>query len=85
MRGSWAGGRETQVVTQLTEIVNGMGLDGVDIDYEYFYEDNQNGSGFKEGAEAQKLLADITVGLRNSLPEGSEITHAPSGTGYLVL
>ena len=62
MGGSWAGdsndwwdycvGRETQVVDQITGYVNDMGYDGVDIDYEYFYEDNQNGSGFIKGAQA---------------------------------
>ncbi|OEU11859.1 glycoside hydrolase, partial [Fragilariopsis cylindrus CCMP1102] len=87
MGGSWAGdnndcwdycfGRETQVVNRLTTIVNEMGLDGVDIDYEYFHEDNQNGSGFTRGAQAQKFLKDVTVGLRNSMPAGSELTHAP--------
>ena len=54
-----------------------MGLDGVDLDYEYFYEDNQNGLGFNRGAEAQKFLKDVTIGLRNKLPAGSEVTHAP--------
>jgi len=98
MGGSWAGdnndcwdycfGRETQVVNRLTTIVNEMGLDGVDIDYEYFYEDNQKGSGFTKGAEAQKFLKDVTVGLRTSMPAGSELTHAPMepdmepGTAY---
>ena len=85
--GSWASdnndcweycfGREDQVTEQLVAIVNEMGLDGVDLDYEYFYEDNQNGSGFSKGAEAQKFLKDVTVGLRNKLPAGSELTHAP--------
>ena len=80
MGGSWAGdnndcwehcfGRETQVVNRLTDIVNDMGLDGVDIDYEYFYDDNQNGSGFTKGAKAQKFLKDVTLGLRQSMPEG---------------
>jgi hypothetical protein len=87
MGGSWAGdnndcwnycfGRETQVVNRLTTIVNEMGLDGVDIDYEYFYEDNQNESGFTKGAEAQTFLRDVSLGLRNSMPAGSELTHAP--------
>merc|ERR1711915_187953 len=87
MGGSWAGdvndcweycfGREEQVVSRLTEIVNDMGLDGVDIDYEYFYEDNQNGSGFTKGAEAQKFLKDITLGLKAELPHDSIVTHAP--------
>jgi len=90
MGGSWAGdpndcwdycfGREAQVVDRLTEIVNDMGLDGVDIDYEYFYEDNQNGSGFNKGVQAQKFLKDVTVGLRNSMPAGFELTHAPMET-----
>jgi len=87
MGGSWNGdkndcwdycfGRETQVVNQLTSIVNNMGLDGVDIDYEYFYENNQNGSPFNKGPQAQKFLNDVTIGLRNSMPAGSELTHAP--------
>jgi len=87
MGGSWDGdnndcwdycfGRENQVVNRLTDIVNGNGYDGIDIDYEYFYEDNQNGSGFTKGAKAQKFLKDITVGLRNKLPTESELTHAP--------
>jgi len=86
MGGSWNGknrcwdhcfGREAQVVDRLTEIVNDMDLDGVDIDYEYFYEDNQNGSDFTKGSEAQKFLKDVTLGLRNKMPEGSELTHAP--------
>eukprot|EP00751_Fragilariopsis_kerguelensis_P031753 CAMPEP_0170906538 /NCGR_PEP_ID=MMETSP0735-20130129/754_1 /TAXON_ID=186038 /ORGANISM="Fragilariopsis kerguelensis, Strain L26-C5" /LENGTH=812 /DNA_ID=CAMNT_0011302459 /DNA_START=61 /DNA_END=2499 /DNA_ORIENTATION=- len=87
MGGSWDGdnnncwdycfGRETQVVTQLTSIVNNMGLDGVDIDYEYYYENNQNGSPFNKGPQAQKFLNDVTIGLRNSMPAGSELTHAP--------
>ena len=85
MGGSWDGnndcweycfGRETQVVNRLTEIINEMGLDGVDIDYEYFYEDGQNGFNWNLGAEAQKFLKDITVGLKNSLSPGSIITHA---------
>jgi len=87
MGGSWSGdnndcwdycfGRETKVVNRLTAIVNEQNLDGVDIDYEYFYEDKQNGSNFNKGKEAQKFLKDVTVGLRSKLPAGSEITHAP--------
>jgi len=81
-------GRETYVVERLTSLVNEMGFDGVDIDYEYYYEDNQNGSGFSKGAEAQTFLRDVTTGLRDSLPTGAELTHAPMepdlmpGTGY---
>lgn len=87
MGGSWAGdqndcweycyGREAQVVDRLTAIVNALDADGVDIDYEYFYEDNQNGSGFSKGVQAQNFLTQVTVGLRNSLHDGAEITHAP--------
>jgi len=86
MGGSWAGdlnncwehcfGRETQVVNRLVDIVNELGADGVDIDYEYFYEDGQNGSPFTKGKEAQKFLTDVTVGLRSALPK-AEISHAP--------
>lgn len=97
MGGSWDGnndcweycfGREDHVVNRITDIVNELHLDGVDIDYEYFYEDNQNGSGFTKGAQAQKFLKDVTLGLREKLPAGSEITHAPMepdivpGTAY---
>jgi hypothetical protein len=87
MGGSWSGdvndcweycfGREAQVVSRLTEIVNAMGIDGVDIDYEYFYQDSQNGSGFSRGQEAQTFLKEVTTGLRASLHTGAEITHAP--------
>jgi len=98
MGGSWAHdvndcweycfNREAEVANRLTDIVDELGLDGVDIDYEYFHEDNQNGSGFSKGAEAQHFLKDLTMRLRSSLPEGSELTHAPMdsdvvpGTGY---
>jgi len=54
-----------------------MGLDGVDIDYEYFYENGQKGSGFTNGAAAQIFLKDLTLELRQKLPEGAELTHAP--------
>jgi len=87
MGGSWAGdpndcwdycfGRESQVVNRLTEIVRELDADGVDIDYEYFYEDNQNGSGFAKGAQAQNFLAQVTIGLRNSLGTDRLVTHAP--------
>jgi len=76
MGGSWAGdvndcweycyGRETQVVDRLVEIVNDMGLDGVDLDFEYFLTPT-----------SVFFLNQVTIGLRNNLPTGSEITHAP--------
>ena len=98
MGGSWSGdnndcwdycfGREDYVIDRLTELVTDSNLDGVDIDYEYFYDDNQNGSGFTRGTEAKIFLRDVTLGLRDSLPSSSEITHAPMepdvvpGKGY---
>ena len=89
MGGSWDGvndcweycyGKEAEVVNQLVSIVNTMGLDGVDIDYEYYYEDGQNGSNFNKGAEAQQFLTDVTIGLKTNLPVGSIVTHAPMDT-----
>ena len=87
MGGSWTGdvndcweycyGRETHVVDQLVGIVSDMGLDGVDIDYEYFYEDNQSNSGFSKGWEAQNFLTEVTLGLHENLPSSSIVTHAP--------
>ena len=77
-------GKEDNVVERLTQLVNDMGLDGVDIDYEYFYQDNQNDSGFAKGIEAQTFLREVTVGLRASLPTGSEITHAPMETDLVA-
>lgn len=98
MGGSWDGdvndcweycfGREQQVVNRLKAIVNELNLDGVDIDYEYFYEDNQNGSGFRKGAQAIRFLQGITTGLRDALPSNAIVTHAPmdidlvEGTAY---
>lgn len=85
--GCWEGcfGKESSVVNQLTDYVNNLGFDGIDFDYEYFYE---NGRGFEKGAEAQKFLRGVTDGLRLSLPSGSILTHAPMdsdivrGTAY---
>jgi len=85
--GCWEGcfGKESAVVSQLTDHVNNLGFDGIDIDYEYFYE---NKSGFTKGAEAQKFLRDVTDGLHSSLAPGSILTHAPMdsdivrGTAY---
>mmetsp|Transcript_16534 Transcript_16534/g.31323 ORF Transcript_16534/g.31323 Transcript_16534/m.31323 type:complete len:560 (-) Transcript_16534:110-1789(-) len=76
MGGSWEGdvndcwedcyGRETEVVNRLAEIVNSMGLDGVDIDFEYHVTPT-----------AVSFLNEVTIGLRNALPPGSLVTHAP--------
>jgi len=86
MGGSWDGnndcweycfGRETEVVNRLTTIINNMGLDGVDIDYEYFYEDGQGGFNWNKGTQAQTFLRDVTLGLRNSLASDAIVTHAP--------
>jgi len=51
-------GKESSVVTQLVNIVNNQKFDGVDIDYEYFY----------NTAARQKFIKDITTGLRANLP-----------------
>jgi len=59
-------GRESQVTNQLVKIVSDMGLDGVDLDFEY-----------DVTPKAVTFLNEVTTGLRNNLPAGSEITHAP--------
>jgi len=84
-------GEETKVVSQLTSIVNEMGLDGVDIDYEYYYDDGQKGSSFDKGSEARYFLKQVTVGLRESLKPDAIIIHVPMdsdmvpSSGYLQL
>lgn len=85
MGGSWDGdvndcwdfcfGREDYVIDRLVELVNMMNLDGVDIDYEYFLEDNPE-RGFMKGAEAINFLEKITVGFRERMPD-KILTHAP--------
>jgi chitinase len=98
MGGSWEGdindcwdycfGREEQTVNRLVEIVQELNLDGVDLDYEYFYEDDQGNSTFTKGAAAQKFIREVTLGLRRKLPAGSTLAHAPMdadmvpGTAY---
>ena len=87
MGGSWDGsqddcwefchGREGEVVEHLTKIVYELSTDGIDIDCEYFHEDNQHGSPFNKGDQAHMFLRNVTVGPHCSLPVGSEITHAP--------
>lgn len=89
MGGSWAGdnndcweycyGKQQHVIDQLNTIVRAQNFDGVDIDYEYFYNTQ----------EAQDFLHDVTVGLKMTLPAGQNIvTHAPmepdvnQGTAY---
>ena len=54
-----------------------MDLDGVDLDYEYFYGDDQNNLGFSKGLEAQQFLSLVTAGLRQKLPTNSILAHAP--------
>jgi hypothetical protein len=96
MGGSWEGdvndcwkycfGREAYVVGRLVELVNTMNLDGIDLDYEYFLEDEPE-RGFTEGAAAINFLETVTVGLRQQMPD-KLLTHAPmdvdavAGTAY---
>jgi len=89
MGGSWAGdnndcweycfGKEASVVSQLDAIVRAQNFDGVDIDYEYFYND---GDAFSlpgsTGAKARYFLDTVTRDLKATLPAGQNlITHAP--------
>ena len=77
MGGSWSGdvnncwdycfGKEDSVISQLTQIVQNQGFDGVDIDYEYFY----------STAQQQNFISKVTTGLRTALPPGSIVSHAP--------
>eukprot|EP00565_Helicotheca_tamesis_P001321 CAMPEP_0185728828 /NCGR_PEP_ID=MMETSP1171-20130828/4230_1 /TAXON_ID=374046 /ORGANISM="Helicotheca tamensis, Strain CCMP826" /LENGTH=430 /DNA_ID=CAMNT_0028397575 /DNA_START=67 /DNA_END=1359 /DNA_ORIENTATION=- len=78
MGGSWAGDvnncwdycfdKASHVVSQLVDIVTTQNFDGVDIDYEYFYNTTAQ----------QNFLRDITTGLKASLPAGQNIvTHVP--------
>ena len=86
MGGTWKGdvnncweycfGRENDIVARLTEIVTSLSLDGVDVNYLYFYEDGQYDSNFTKGAIAQTFLKNLTLGLRKSLPPGSLISHS---------
>ncbi|GAX28869.1 hypothetical protein FisN_20Lh170 [Fistulifera solaris] len=96
MGGSWEGdvndcwkycfGREDYVIGRLVELVNTMNLDGIDLDYEYFLEDEPE-RGFTEGAAAINFLETVTVGLRQQMPD-KLLTHAPmdvdavAGTAY---
>ncbi|KAL7533241.1 hypothetical protein ACHAWF_004416, partial [Thalassiosira exigua] len=66
---------------QIVSIVSAQNLDGVDLDYEYFYNTQ----------EQQKFLKDMTSSLRtklDALGAGYELTHAPMdsdvvpGTAY---
>lgn len=85
MGGSWEGdvndcweycfGREDYVIERLVELVTILDLDGIDIDYEYFLEDN-DAREFTKGADAINFLETITVGLRERMP-GKILTHAP--------
>ncbi len=98
MGGSWSGdinncwdycyGKEDTVTSQLVNIVSTMGLDGVDIDYEYCYDVNggQHVGGCNQvtpaysDVKATTFLSDITTMLRtklDALGSGYELMHAP--------
>lgn len=85
MGGSWDGvnrcwdhcfGREDEIVSQLGDVVDTWDLDGVDLDYEYFYEDNAQ-FGFTQGTEAQTFIKQMTLKLREGLGPDKIIAHAP--------
>jgi chitinase len=88
-------GHATQVVNRLVDIVMEMNLDGVDMDYEYFYDNRQNEEAirgnFNQGPAAIAFLRNVTLGLRQLLPQGSLVNHAPMepdiarGTAYFEL
>lgn len=98
MGGSWEGdvndcwdycfGKEEYVVDRLVALNEKLGMDGIDIDYEYYYENDQYGRGFTKGPEAIEFLTKVTLGLREKLPPGNLVTHAPMdidlvpGTAY---
>ena len=73
-------GQEAEVATQLTSIVQSQGLDGVDIDYEY-YHNQQVQQDFLRGitSELRTKLDTLAESLRlqDSLPHDMELTHAP--------
>eukprot|EP00957_Ditylum_brightwellii_P000965 77290-Ditylum_brightwellii.AAC.1 len=76
MGGSWAGdvndcwetcyGKEQNVIDRLVSLVDTMGLDGIDLDFEYHVT-----------PAAVTFLNTVTSGLKAALPVGSEVTHAP--------
>mmetsp|Transcript_17385 Transcript_17385/g.26377 ORF Transcript_17385/g.26377 Transcript_17385/m.26377 type:complete len:569 (-) Transcript_17385:485-2191(-) len=77
MGGSWEGndgndcweycyGRETQVANRLVELVQSMGFDGIDLDFEYYVT-----------PKAVAFLTQVTKELREKLPSGAELSHVP--------
>ena len=90
MGGSWEGDnndcweycfeKEQHVVDQLVTIVDTQKFDGVDIDYEYFYE-NKDPYRFSNGAKARYFVEEVTKRLKNELPSGKNVvTHTPMDT-----
>jgi len=84
MGGSWNGdvndcwdycyGKEQSVISQLDTIVRAQNFDGIDIDFEYFY----------NSQEAQTFLKTVTTGLRDTLPPDSIVTHAPMDPDIMI-
>jgi len=64
MNNYWKDCTVDQLVTQLVDAVNSVGLDGIDIDYEV---DPPN----------QQFVVNLTNQLRASLPSGKLLTHVP--------
>mmetsp|Transcript_10953 Transcript_10953/g.21740 ORF Transcript_10953/g.21740 Transcript_10953/m.21740 type:complete len:1383 (+) Transcript_10953:208-4356(+) len=87
MGGSWSGdqndcwsycfSRVDSVVSQIIQIVNSDGYDGVDIDYEYFFRASGAANNKVVGNEAVQFVTDLTTKLRMQLPVGKLLTHAP--------
>jgi len=73
--------KPVDLAQQTVDQVLTYGFDGVDVDYEYLLETDQQ----------RQFLVDLTLTLRQLLPEGAELSHAPmdytlnKGTAYYEL
>jgi len=103
MGGSWSGdanncwdhcfGKEEELSTALTTIVQNQNFDGIDIDYEYCYDIGGSQAGKcpqktekYTDIKARNFLSSITSLLRqklDALGSGYEITHAPMDVDLL--
>jgi len=60
-------GQEDHVVSQLVELSKSLGVDGLDIDYEYHLDTSKD----------VDFLRKVTLGVRKALPSPFLVTHAP--------